>query len=157
MGCSSRLKSVHLQKCMQTEVAFLGHIVGRTGLACDPAKISAVQVWHAPSSVKQVRQREVVIAYASRSLRLSQRCYCTTRREMLVAVTMCTHFRSYLQGAQFTLRTDHRSLWWLQKSETLWRLLMIKSAAMPIRQFGDRNACTTNELSNACLPLVTGL
>ena len=43
--------------------------------------------------------REVVIAYASRSLRLSQRRYCTTRREMLAAVVMCTHFRSYLRGA----------------------------------------------------------
>ena len=59
--------------------------------------------------------REVVIAYASRSLRLSQRRYCTTRREMLAAVVMCTHFRSYLRGAQFTLRTDHSSLRWLQK------------------------------------------
>ena len=28
---------------------------------------------------------------------------------------MCTHFRSYLRGAQFTLRTDHSSLRWLQK------------------------------------------
>ena len=55
---------------------------------------------------------EVVIAYASRSLRLSQRRYCTTRREMLV---MCTHFRSYLRGAQFTLCTDHSSHRWLQK------------------------------------------
>ena len=59
--------------------------------------------------------REVVIAHASRSLRLSQRRYCTTRREMLVAVVMCTHFRSYLRGAQFTLRKDHSSLRWLQK------------------------------------------
>ena len=50
------------------------------------------------------------MAYASRSLQLSQRRYCTTRREMLAAVSMCTHFRSYLWGAQFTLRTDHRSL-----------------------------------------------
>ena len=36
--------------------------------------------------------REVVIAYASRSLRLSQRRYCTTRREMLAMIVMCTHF-----------------------------------------------------------------
>ena len=42
--------------------------------------------------------REVVIAYASRSLHLSQRRYCTTRREMLAAVVMCTHFRSHLRG-----------------------------------------------------------
>ena len=59
--------------------------------------------------------REVVFAYASRSLWLSQRRYCTTRREMLAAVVMCTHFRSYLRGAQFTLHTDHSSLRWLQK------------------------------------------
>ena len=60
-------------------------------------------------------EEEVVIAYASRSLRLSQRRYCTTRREMLAAVVMCTHFRSYLRGSRFTLRTDHSSLRWLQK------------------------------------------
>ena len=28
---------------------------------------------------------------------------------------MCTHFRSYLRGAQFTLRTDHSYLRWLQR------------------------------------------
>ena len=28
---------------------------------------------------------------------------------------MCTHFRSYLRGAQDTLRTDHSLLRWLQK------------------------------------------
>ena len=42
----ARLSEFGLQlkakKCtfMQTEVAFLGHIVGRTGLACDPEKLS---------------------------------------------------------------------------------------------------------------------
>ena len=39
-------------------------------------------------------EEEVVIAYTSRSLRISQRRYCTTRREMLAAMVMCTHFRS---------------------------------------------------------------
>ena len=59
--------------------------------------------------------REVMITYASRSLRLSQRRYCTIRREMLAAVVMCTHFRPYLRGAQFILHTDHSSLRWLQR------------------------------------------
>ena len=59
--------------------------------------------------------REVVITFASRSLRLSQRRQCKTRQDMLAAVVMCTHFRSYLRGAQFTLCTDHSSLRWLQK------------------------------------------
>ena len=202
----TRLSEFGLQlkakKCtfMQTEVAFLGHIVSQTGLACDPEKLSAVRNWYEPNRVKAVRQfvgfvgyygrfvknfaeladplvaltwkgvpfmwgseqqtafdalkacllsapilgfpteehrfvldtdaslfaiggvlsqvqngEEVVIAYASRSLRISQRRYCTTRREMLAAVVMCTHFRSYLRGCQFTLRTDHSSLRWLQK------------------------------------------
>ena len=50
----SRLSDLGLQlkakKCMfmQMEVAFLRHIAGRTGLACDPEKISAVRNWHAP-------------------------------------------------------------------------------------------------------------
>ena len=190
-------------KFMQTEVAFLGHIVGRTGLACDGEKISAVRNWHAPDKVKVVRQfvgfvgyyrrfvkdfaglveplvaltrkgvpfvwtdrqqaafealkaylisapilgfptedgrflldmdaslyavggggvlnqlqgdREVVIAYASRSLRLSQRRYCTTRREMLAAVVMCTQFRNgdgmlarwYMLLGQFSVTFEYR-------------------------------------------------
>ena len=61
------------------------------------------------------KEGKVVIAYTSRSLRLFQRRYCTTRREMLAAVVMCTQFRSYLRGERFTLRTDHSSLHWLQR------------------------------------------
>ena len=60
-------------------------------------------------------EREVVITYSSRSLWLSQMQYYTTCREMLAAVSMCMHFRSYLRGVQFTLRTDHSSLRWLQR------------------------------------------
>ena len=41
--CSLSIFGLQLKakKCtfMQTEVVFLGHIVGRTGLACDPAKL----------------------------------------------------------------------------------------------------------------------
>ena len=52
---------------------------------------------------------ERVVAYCSHALRPSQRRYCTTKREMLAAVAMCIQFRSYLRGAKFTLRTDHKS------------------------------------------------
>ena len=58
---------------------------------------------------------EHVDAYCSRALRPSQRRYCTTKREMLAAVSMCIQFRSYLRGAKFTLRTDHKSLVWLHR------------------------------------------
>ena len=59
--------------------------------------------------------RELVVAYCGRALRPSQRRYCTTKREMLAVVAMCLQFRSYLRGAHFTLRTDHKSLVWLHR------------------------------------------
>ena len=65
----ARLSDFGLQlkakKCtfMQTEVGFLGPIVGRTGLACDPAKLSAIRNWHAPDKVKAVRQFVEFVGY----------------------------------------------------------------------------------------------
>ena len=56
-----------------------------------------------------------VIAYCSRTLRPSQQKNCTTKREMLAAVSMCIQFRSYLRGTKFTLRTDHKSPVWLHR------------------------------------------
>ena len=68
----SRLSDFGLQlkakKCtfMQTEEIFLRHIVGWTGLACDPAKISVVRNWHAPDKVKAVRQFVGFVGYYRR-------------------------------------------------------------------------------------------
>ncbi len=44
-------------KCnfFQTEVRYLGHIIGREGVACDHEKIEAVQQWDTPTTAKQVR------------------------------------------------------------------------------------------------------
>ena len=201
-----RLRSYGLQlkstKChlFQSYVPFLGHVVGRNGLQCDPGKIEDVKSWPVPDCLKSVQQFlgfvgyyrrfipnfadiaeplvaltgkdvpfvwrpacvvsftglrdamirapilafpresgdyvldtdasnfglggvlsqiqsgvECVIAYCSRALRPSQRKYCTTKREMLAVVSMCIQFRSYLRGARFTLRTDHKSLVWLHR------------------------------------------
>ena len=56
---------------------------------------------------------ERVVAYGSRSLNEHERNYCTTRLEMLALVTYVDHFRNYLAGCKFLLRTDHHSLKWL--------------------------------------------
>ena len=58
---------------------------------------------------------ECVVAYCSRAHRPSQRRYCTTKREMLAAVSMCIQFHSYLDDTKFTLRTNHKSLVWLHR------------------------------------------
>ena len=59
---------VEAEKCtfMQTEVGFLGHIVGRTGLACDPAKLSAVRNRHAPDKVKALTRKGAPFVWTDR-------------------------------------------------------------------------------------------
>ena len=66
-------------------------------------------------SQKQEDGTERVIAYASRVLSKAERRYCVTRRELLAVVFFIDHFRHYLIGRSFTLRTDHGSLTWLWK------------------------------------------
>ena len=57
-----RLRAYGLQlkstKChlFQTSVPFLGHVVGRRGLECDPKKIEDVKSWPIPDCLKSVRQ-----------------------------------------------------------------------------------------------------
>ena len=58
--------------------------------------------------------REHVIAYGSRLLSKPERQYCVTRRELLAVVFFSQHFRPYLLGRRFLLRTDHGALVWLQ-------------------------------------------
>ncbi|KAL0202037.1 hypothetical protein M9458_000055, partial [Cirrhinus mrigala] len=64
--------------------------------------------------LSQLQQgEERVLAYGSRSLTPTEQNYCTTRRELLAVVEFTTHFRQYLLGRSFTVRTDHSSLQWL--------------------------------------------
>ena len=139
-----RLSNFGLQlkakKCtfMHTKVVFLGHIVGHTGLACDPAKLAAVQNWHAPDKVKGVQQ---FVGYNHRFVEdfadLAEPLVALTRKgatfvwtdrhqtafEALKACLVRAPIlgfpteggRFVLRGAQFTLRTDHSSVRWLQR------------------------------------------
>lgn len=58
---------------------------------------------------------ERVIAYDSRTLSTAERNYCVTRKHMQALVFFIKHFKQYLLGREFTLRTDHGSLVWLHK------------------------------------------
>ena len=67
-----RLRSYGLQlkssKChlFQVSVPFLGHIVGRRGLECDPTKIEDVKLWPVPDCLKSVRQFLGFVGYYRR-------------------------------------------------------------------------------------------
>jgi len=54
-----RLANLKLKpsKChlMQTEIAFLGHVVSKDGVSTDPAKIEALKNWPVPTSITEVR------------------------------------------------------------------------------------------------------
>ena len=199
-----RLKQAGLRlkpsKCslFQTSVKFLGHMVSKEGVACDPEKIDCVRDWKTPKCVTEVRSFvgfasyyrrfipyfafiaaplvrlteknakfcwdqscveafntlkeklieapvlaypqpegmlildtdasntsisgclsqvqdgvERVLAYGSKALSSAQRRYCTTKRELLAVVNFVKHYRMYLWGRHFLVRTDHASLRWL--------------------------------------------
>ena len=61
----------------------------------------------------QRNDTERVIAYGSRSLNEQEKNYCGTRLEMLALVNYMDHFRYYLVGQKYRLRTDNHSLVWL--------------------------------------------
>ena len=48
-----------------------------------------------------------VIAYYSKTLTPAEKNYCVTRRELLAVVKGMKHFRPYLYGRHFRLRTHH--------------------------------------------------
>jgi len=198
-AAGQKLKS---SKCalLQPEVTYLGHVVGRDGVATDPEKVQAVKEWAVPRDLPELRaflglvgyywqyipdfvgiaqpvnrltakgvrwqwtqeeqqafdhlkQRlmeapilayldpareyildtdtsdhsvgavlsqvqggsEVVVAYYSKTFAAAEKNYCTTRKELLAVVKAVKHFRPYLYGRTFRLRTDHASQIWLCK------------------------------------------
>ena len=56
---------------------------------------------------------EKIIAYGSKSLDKCERNYCVTDRELLAVRYFTEHYRSYLLGRKFLIRTDHQALRWL--------------------------------------------
>ncbi|KAJ7987593.1 hypothetical protein DPEC_G00328090 [Dallia pectoralis] len=113
-------------KCVlfREQVVYLGHIVSAKGVATDPKRSKSGQLlldtdasdWGIGAVLSQVQEgEERVLAYGSRRLSATEQNYCTTRRELLAAVEFTSHFRQYLLGRSFIIRTDHSSLRWLTR------------------------------------------
>lgn len=71
-----------------------------------------------------------IISYASARFSKTERKYHINEKECLAIVWAVKRFRAYLEDKKFTLRTDNRSLLWLQKTQELkaklgrWALLL---------------------------------
>ena len=68
----------------------------------------AITGWRRPSQIEGNEER--FIGYASLSFTKPERRYSTTRKELLAIVAFIQHFRHFLYGKSFIIRTDHNAL-----------------------------------------------
>nr|GEY63588.1 putative reverse transcriptase domain-containing protein [Tanacetum cinerariifolium] len=118
------------------KVQFLGHVIDSQGIHVDPAKIKSVKDWASPKSPTEIRQfsdlasedfivycdasikglgavlmqREKVISYASRQLKIHEENYTTHDLELGAVVFALKIWRHYIYGTKCTVFTDHKSL-----------------------------------------------
>lgn len=57
-------------------------------------------------AIEEIPTKDVVIAYASRALTKAEKNYSQAQREALGIVYGVEHFRYYLQGIKFEIKTD---------------------------------------------------
>ena len=65
--------------------------------------------------LQMMEGEECILANYRKTFSPQQWNYCMTWRELLAVVMAVNHFRPYLYGQKFRLRTDHVSLLWLYK------------------------------------------
>nr|GEW35024.1 hypothetical protein [Tanacetum cinerariifolium] len=123
----------------QDSVQFLGHVIDRGGVHVDPAKIEAIKSWASLTTPTEVSapilalpegmgdfmvycdaslkgygavfmQREKVIAYASRQLKVHEENYITHDLELGAVVFAIRLWRHYLYGVKHVVFTDYKSL-----------------------------------------------
>jgi hypothetical protein len=77
-----------------------------------------------------INNKEHPVAYASRTLNPAETNLDTTEKEVLAIIWNVKHFRPFLYGKKFTIRTDHQPLKWLKNLKepnaklTRWRLAL---------------------------------
>ncbi|GJX60530.1 putative reverse transcriptase domain-containing protein [Tanacetum coccineum] len=103
-----------------SKVQFLGHVIDSKGINVDPTKIESIKDWASPKTSTEIRQflglgvvlmqREKVIAYASRQLKIHEKNYTTHDLELGAVVFALKMWRHYLYGTKCIVFTNHKSL-----------------------------------------------
>nr|GFC91492.1 putative reverse transcriptase domain-containing protein [Tanacetum cinerariifolium] len=111
------------------KVQFLGHMINSDGIHVDPAKIESIKDWESPKSPTEIRQflglgailmqRDKVISYASRKLKIHEKNYTTHDLELGAVVFALKIWRHYLYGTKCTVFTDHKSLQYILNQKDL--------------------------------------
>nr|GEV65124.1 hypothetical protein [Tanacetum cinerariifolium] len=113
-------------------IQFLGYVIDRSGVHVDPAMIEAIKTLpegmedfmvYCDASLKGfgavLMQREKVIAYASRQLRVHEENYTTRDLELGAIVFALRLWRHYLYGTKCMVFTDHKSLQYILNQKEL--------------------------------------
>lgn len=79
--------------------------------------------------------KEHPVAYASRTLNQAECNYSATEKELLAIVWATKHFRPYIYGTSFEIRTDHKPLVWLRQKNDLNRRLLHWKLALEELEF----------------------
>ncbi|GJS01129.1 putative reverse transcriptase domain-containing protein [Tanacetum coccineum] len=117
-----------------SRVQFLGHVIDNKGIHVDPAKIESIKDWASPKTLTEIcqflgsenfvvycdafrkglgtvlMQKEKVIAYASRQLKIHEKNYTTHDLELGVVMFALKMWRHYLYVMKCVAFTDHKSL-----------------------------------------------
>nr|GEZ16926.1 putative reverse transcriptase domain-containing protein [Tanacetum cinerariifolium] len=99
-----------------SKVQFLGHVIDNEGIHVDPAKIEAIKDWKLPKTSTEIRQflglgavlmqKEKVIAYASRQLKVYEKNYTTHGLELVAVVFALKMWRHYLYDEPLSIPLD---------------------------------------------------
>jgi len=94
-----------------------------------------------------------VIGYASKAFTATEQSYCITRKELAGMILSLKHYRQYLLGRQFTIRTDHAALSYLRTAKDLigqqaWWIDLMSEFTFTIQHRAGASHSNANALSN---------
>jgi hypothetical protein len=122
---------INREKCVFgiEEVEFLGHHVNARGVATIASCVAAILEHPQPTTVKELQGFLGVINFYRRFVpaAATQVKYSAFDRELLACVSGFRHFRHMLEGRQFTIYTDHKSLTYtLSRTSDPWSARQVR-------------------------------